>query len=81
MPVLLISNRLQPLDIFPALYLLNCQVRQASGIRGPVPMFYTRRGPNHITRLDDDFLPPFLLNPSNTGRDDKILARRMSVPS
>ena len=80
-PVLLISNRFQPLDIFPVLYLLNCQMRQAGGVRGPMPMLYTRRCPNHIARPDDDFLPPFLLDPSNAGRDNQILARRMSVPS
>jgi hypothetical protein len=78
--VLFIADSFHPIDHFAVQCLLNGDVRHRGRRRSAVPMFFTRRNPDHIARPDflDGAVPT--LNPPKPGRDDQRLAKWMCMP-
>jgi hypothetical protein len=78
--VLFVTDLLHPIDNFPVLLFLNCDVRH--GRRGccAVPVLLAGREPDHITGPDLLNWSAFALSPPTASRDDESLAERMRVP-
>src|SRR6476469_5106608 len=80
LPVLVIGDLLQPVDVFSAEGFLNSDVRHGRRWRSAVPMLQARRKPHHIAGADFLDRSALALHPSETGGDDQRLAERMRVP-
>ena len=79
-PVLLIAHVFHPLDDFTVERFLNGNMRHRARRRSAVPMFLTRRKPDHITRPNFFDCAAPTLRPSEAGRDDQRLTEWMRVP-
>src|SRR5262249_25537758 len=69
-----------PVDGLAVEMFLNGDVRHGRGCRGAVPMFLTRREPDHVTRANFlDWTIPTLC-PTAASRHNQGLSERMAVP-
>src|SRR2546422_10601719 len=71
--ILFVADFFHPFDGLAVELFHNGDVRHRCGLRGAVPMLFTRRAPNHIARPNFFFRAAFALNPSTPGRDDQGL--------
>src|SRR4051812_27794631 len=78
--VLLVRDLLQPLDVLAVKRFLNRDVRHCSRRCRAVPVFMTRRAPDHIARADLDARLAFALRPPASRRDEQRLTERMRMP-
>src|SRR3954470_21235304 len=78
--VLLVADLFQPLDILAIHHIRDRDMAHTVGSGSAVPVFDTRRGPDHVARLDFPFGATLFLYPSCAGGDDQELAGRMRVP-
>jgi hypothetical protein len=78
--ILFVGHMLQPIHNFAVKLLLYGNVSHRRGRRGAMPMLFTGRKPNDITRMDVLDGAAFQLDPSSTGRYDQSLTKWMSVP-
>src|SRR3954469_18681064 len=78
--VLLVGYVFQPVDRLAIELLLHGDVRHRGGRRRAMPVLFTRRKPDDVTRSDllDRSTPA--LGASGTGGDDQRLPERMRVP-
>jgi hypothetical protein len=72
---------LQPIDGLAVELFLDSDVAHARGDRGPVPVPFTGREPDHVAGPDFLDRTALALRPAKAGRDDQGLAERMGVPS
>ena len=78
--VLLVADRFHPVDNLPVEPSLNGHVRHRRCWRGAVPMFLTRREPDHITGPDFLDRPSPPLRPATASRHDQCLTERVRMP-
>ena len=78
--VLFVGDVLHPIDDLAVQPFLNGDVSHGRGWRGPMPMFLSRREPNHIAGVDFLYRAAFSLNPSAARRDNQGLSKRMCMP-
>src|SRR5437764_9434259 len=78
--VLFVADLLHPVDGLAVEPFLNGDVRHGRGWSGTVPMFLTRREPDHVPRSDFlDWTTP-ALDPATASRHDQGLAQWVAVP-
>src|SRR3954447_12736635 len=78
--ILLVGYMLHPIHDFSVELFLYGNVGHGRRRRGAVPMLFTGRKPNNITRTDVLDRAAFQLDPTSTGRHDQSLTKWMSVP-
>src|SRR5687768_12841077 len=78
--VLFITHLLHPIDDLAFERFLNCDVRHGCCRRSAVPMFQSRRKPDHITWTNLLYLAALALRPTATACDNERLTKRMRVP-
>jgi hypothetical protein len=78
--ILLVGYMLHPIHDFSVKLFLYGNVSHGRRRRGAMPMPFTGRKPNDITRMDVLDGPAFQLDPPSTGRHDQSLTKWMSVP-
>src|SRR5208282_4164894 len=78
--ILFVADLFHPLDGLAVELFLNGDVRHGGGRRGTVPVFFTRREPDYVTRPDllDRATPA--LGEAAAGSHDQGLAQRVGVP-
>ena len=70
----------QPLHRFAVEGFLNGNVTHRRGRRGPVPVFFTGRKPDHVAGVDFLNRTVPALHPTTTGGDNQGLPQRVGVP-
>src|SRR5688572_12937846 len=78
--VLAVADLLEPVHDSPVDSLLQRDVAHRCRRRGAVPVFYARRNPDYVPRLDLPACAAPLLHPAGTGRHDEDLTGGMRVP-
>jgi hypothetical protein len=78
--VLLIADLFQPLDNFTVELFLNGDMGHGRGGTGPMPMFLSRRDPDHVTRSNFLNGAAPALHPAAASRYNEGLAQRVRVP-
>jgi hypothetical protein len=78
--VLVVADLFQPLDDLPVELFLNGGVRHCRGWRSTMPMFFARREPDHISRMNLFNRTTLALHPTAAGRDNQRLTQRVSMP-
>lgn len=78
--ILLVGDRLQPIDILPVDRLLNGHLGDGAARRGAMPMFETRRNPHDVSGIHDANRAAPLLHKTTASRNDEDLAQGMRVP-
>src|SRR5256886_12008685 len=77
---LVVSHLFHPVHDLAIEVLLNGEVRDGGGCRGAVPMFLTRRDPDHVTGPNLLDRPSPALSEARAGGHDQSLAQRVGVP-
>ncbi len=73
--VLFVADRFHPVNDLAVELFLNSDVGHGCGWRGAVPMFLSRREPDHVTRSNVlDWTTP-ALDPATASRHDQRLAK------
>jgi hypothetical protein len=75
-----VADLFHPVNCFAIELFLNGDVRHGRGRRGTVPMLFTRRELDHVTRPDLLDRPARALSETAAGRHDQSLAQRMRMP-
>src|SRR6266851_587117 len=78
--VLFVADLFHPVGGLAVETFLNGDVRHGRGCRGTVPMFLTRREPDHVPRPNFLNRTPPALYPAAASRHDQGLAQRVAVP-
>src|SRR2546430_17462027 len=80
LPILFVADLFHPVDGLAVELFLNGDVRHGRGCRGAVPMFLTRREPDHVPWPNFlDWTTPALY-PAAARRHEQGLAQRVAVP-